>query len=406
NGAPTCGQLTADNCAKHNGTSLGAISCSHNPCLSSSTTTSTTGAATTTTSSAAPTTTTSSAAPTTTTSSAAATTTTSSAASTTTSSTTSSTSSTTSTTTSSTTSSTSSTTSTTTSSTTTTTTSLAPCAPIVTGQGISGTYQTTSLGPTDAAAVKVCTTNSTTNRFAICTDDTFCGGAAGSGLCAQTPWVDAGGVTQPTPTATTTFTVTAGSPPTCEHTVCIQCGAIDKCADIQGGCDNCGGTGYAGADQGHEGERGVRRERHPDPHVDPGAGDHLERRPGLSVECHLRWWREPGEPAHAGRRADDGGYDGSVRGAERRHLQARGSRLHQPRRPPGRPAHRGVADPGPDAVRRGCVPERGDERGLLGRLAALRPGLRGDHADRRTHVPGGAASLHVLHGAEMPGVRR
>src|SRR5207247_2695032 len=81
---PTCGQLTADNCAKHNGTSLGAISCAHNPCLSSSTTTSTTGAATTTTSSAAPTTTTSSAAPTTTTSSAAPTTTTSSAAPTTT----------------------------------------------------------------------------------------------------------------------------------------------------------------------------------------------------------------------------------------------------------------------------------------------------------------------------------
>src|SRR5205823_1218565 len=84
NGAPTCGQLTADNCAKHNGTSLGAISCAHNPCLSSSTTTSTTGAATTTTSSAAPTTTTSSAAPTTTTSSAAATTTTCSAPTTTT----------------------------------------------------------------------------------------------------------------------------------------------------------------------------------------------------------------------------------------------------------------------------------------------------------------------------------
>src|SRR5439155_789581 len=119
NGAPTCGQLTADNCAKHNGTSLGAISCAHNPCLSSSTTTTTSSAApTTTTSSAAPTTTTSSAAPTTTTSSAAPTTTTSSAAPTTT------TSSTTSTTTSSTTSSTSSTTSTTTSSTTTTTTSL------------------------------------------------------------------------------------------------------------------------------------------------------------------------------------------------------------------------------------------------------------------------------------------
>src|SRR5438309_5524766 len=76
---PTCGQLTADNCSKHGGTSLGAVSCSHNPC-SGATTTTTTGAATTTTSSAAPTTTTSSAAPTTTTSSAAPTTTTSSAA--------------------------------------------------------------------------------------------------------------------------------------------------------------------------------------------------------------------------------------------------------------------------------------------------------------------------------------
>src|SRR5437763_8392000 len=80
---PTCGQLTADNCSKHGGTSLGAVSCAHNPC-SGATTTTTTGAATTTTSSAAPTTTTSSAAPTTTTSSAAPTTTTSSAAPTTT----------------------------------------------------------------------------------------------------------------------------------------------------------------------------------------------------------------------------------------------------------------------------------------------------------------------------------
>src|SRR5947207_1067322 len=132
-------------------------------------------------------------------------------------------------------------TTTTTSTSSTTTTTLPLCAPIVTGQPISGTYQTTSLGPTDAAAVKVCTTNSTTNRFAICTSDADCGGATGT--CAQTPWVDAGGVTQPTPTATTTFTVTAGSPPTCEHTVSIQCGAIGKCADIQGGCDNCGGQG-------------------------------------------------------------------------------------------------------------------------------------------------------------------
>src|SRR5207247_3437424 len=129
---------------------------------------------------------------------------------------------------------------TTTSTSSTTTTTLPLCAPIVTGQPISGTYQTMSLGPTDAAAVKVCTTNSTTNRFAICTSDADCGGATGT--CAQTPWVDAGGVTQPTPTATTTFTVTAGSPPTCEHTVCIQCGAIGKCADIQGGCDDTSGN--------------------------------------------------------------------------------------------------------------------------------------------------------------------
>src|SRR3989454_232300 len=82
---PTCGQLTQDNCTKHGGLSWTAnATCAHNPCLTASTTTSTTGAATTTTSSAAPTTTTSSAAPTTTTSSAAPTTTTSSAAPTTT----------------------------------------------------------------------------------------------------------------------------------------------------------------------------------------------------------------------------------------------------------------------------------------------------------------------------------
>src|SRR5205809_2418934 len=62
---PTCGQLTQDNCTKHGGLSWTAnATCAHNPCLGSSTTT-TTGAATTTT--AAPTTTT--AAPTTTTTS-------------------------------------------------------------------------------------------------------------------------------------------------------------------------------------------------------------------------------------------------------------------------------------------------------------------------------------------------
>src|SRR5207237_34552 len=85
----------------------------------------------------------------------------------------------------------------TTSTTSTTTTTLPLSAPIVTGQPISGTYQTTSLGPTDPAAVKVCTTNSTTNRFAICTSDADCGGATGT--CAQTHWVDAGGVQEPPP---------------------------------------------------------------------------------------------------------------------------------------------------------------------------------------------------------------
>jgi len=97
-----------------------------------------------------------------------------------------------------------------------------------------------SLGPTDPAAVKVCTTNASMNRFAICTSDANCGGATGT--CAQTPWVDAGGVTQPTPTAITTFTVTEDTSAACEHTVCIQCGAIGKCADIQGGCDDTSGN--------------------------------------------------------------------------------------------------------------------------------------------------------------------
>src|SRR5206468_12957030 len=56
-GAPACGQFTQNNCDKHGGTSLGAVSCAHNPCRSSSTTTTTTGAATTTTTGAATTTT-------------------------------------------------------------------------------------------------------------------------------------------------------------------------------------------------------------------------------------------------------------------------------------------------------------------------------------------------------------
>ena len=119
------------------------------------------------------------------------------------------------------------------------------CVPIVSGHPeISGTYQLSTLPASDPAAVKVCTTNATQNRFAICTNDAFCGGVAGS--CRQTPWVDSGGITQPSPANTTTFTVTAGTFPTCEHGVCIACGALDKCAAIQGGCDDCttgaGGT--------------------------------------------------------------------------------------------------------------------------------------------------------------------
>ena len=93
NGAPACGQLTQDNCTKHGGTSLGSVSCAHNPCLSSTTTT--TGAAPTTSTSAATTSTTGAAttstgAATTSTTGAASTTTTSAAPTTTTTSTTSS----------------------------------------------------------------------------------------------------------------------------------------------------------------------------------------------------------------------------------------------------------------------------------------------------------------------------
>src|SRR5437867_12891413 len=42
NGTLECGQLTPDNCARHPGAfSIGTGSCAHNPCLTSSTTTST-----------------------------------------------------------------------------------------------------------------------------------------------------------------------------------------------------------------------------------------------------------------------------------------------------------------------------------------------------------------------------
>src|SRR3989442_11611398 len=48
NGTLECGQLTPDNCARHPGAfSIGTVSCAHNPCLTSSTTTSTSGPVTT-----------------------------------------------------------------------------------------------------------------------------------------------------------------------------------------------------------------------------------------------------------------------------------------------------------------------------------------------------------------------
>ena len=131
-----------------------------------------------------------------------------------------------------------------------TTTTLPPslCSPIdPTNPAITGAYQTVSLPATDAVAIKLCTTDAkdATKTFGPCSTDTDCGAGSDAGTCAQTPWVDAGGVVQATGKATTAFAVTAGAFPTCEHTVCIQCGNVGKCPDIQGGCDNCGEGGPA-----------------------------------------------------------------------------------------------------------------------------------------------------------------
>src|SRR5207247_1383114 len=79
-----CGQKTPDHCSALGGTSLGARSCAHNPCVSGSTTTTSPAATTTTTSPAVTTTTTSPALTTPTTSPAATTTTTGPVATTTT----------------------------------------------------------------------------------------------------------------------------------------------------------------------------------------------------------------------------------------------------------------------------------------------------------------------------------
>src|SRR2546427_380902 len=119
NGTLECGQLTPDNCARHPGAfSIGTGSCAHNPCLTSSTTTSTGPVTTSSTS-----TSTSTSGPVTTSS---------------------------------------------------TSTTLGTCAPIVVGQPIAGTYVLN--GTTGEFR---CTTNSSTNRFGTFTDDAQCGGTAG-----------------------------------------------------------------------------------------------------------------------------------------------------------------------------------------------------------------------------------
>src|SRR5437870_7327831 len=85
----------------------------------------------------------------------------------------------------------------------------AVCERIAAGHPITGQYQTATLPSSDPIAAKICTTNSPdgTQRFGACTVDSACGTPVVTGACAQTPWVDAGGVTQPTGRSTMTFSV-------------------------------------------------------------------------------------------------------------------------------------------------------------------------------------------------------
>jgi len=111
----------------------------------------------------------------------------------------------------------------------------------VTGQPVAGTYQTLTLPATDPVAIKLCTTQAAANKFQPCASDTNCGGTPTA--CQQTPWVDAGGITQPTPVgAKTIFTVADGGT-SCANPACIACGnpnaacaGIPGCADPASGC--------------------------------------------------------------------------------------------------------------------------------------------------------------------------
>jgi hypothetical protein len=121
--------------------------------------------------------------------------------------------------------------------TTTTTLPGGSCQPIVTGNPISGTYQTASVtGP------KICNQNATTagKAFTACSSDTDCGGAT---TCQQPPFVTLGGLSQPTPLGSkTTFTVAEAAAPACEHAACIKCGALATCPGLPGCTDaTCGG---------------------------------------------------------------------------------------------------------------------------------------------------------------------
>src|SRR5947207_1673939 len=128
------------------------------------------------------------------------------------------------------------TTSTTTTSTTTstTTTTVGTCAPIVPSAAIANTYRLNGT-----TGEKRCTTNSAANRFGTCTTDADCGNTAGG--CLPLPWVTADGQVMPFPTGVqTTFTVTAGSLPTCEPSACVPCGNPHaSCAGVPG-CEVAG----------------------------------------------------------------------------------------------------------------------------------------------------------------------
>ena len=110
-----------------------------------------------------------------------------------------------------------------------TTTTVATCAPIVPSAVIANTYRLDGT-----TGEKRCTTNSAANRFGTCNTDAECGGTVGA--CLQLPWATADGQVMPFPTGVqTTFTVTAGSFPTCEHSACVPCGNPHaSCAGVPG----------------------------------------------------------------------------------------------------------------------------------------------------------------------------